>query len=839
MESRLTPSALDERSLPAVRVAPPLSALPARDVSDSFTFRDFWFTVWGQRWLVLGVTAAAMALSVFAVSRQQPRYKSESTLRVNAGAEGAANPLEAISPSAIGAESELATDMVVLRSRQVAEAVAESLSLNVRLEEPAPGRQPVLLPLNVPATLSPALVELEHRGRGEYEVRVVEGAHTQVPRRVRIGTPFQVNGATLALAPRLTDSPPDRIVFRFRSLIVAASQLRASLEVYRPDPRAQVVHIRFDSEDPQLAAAVPNAVSRHFIQYKAAASQHEARSTVEFLREQVANYEAELARAETRLQGYREQEQVVNLQDEASQQVRRLAELQGQLEQLRSERDALTTLLTKVRTGGQAVGEPSPYRQLAAFPSFLQNPAVTNILNTLTDLENQRTQLLVRRTTENLDVQGLDQRIRELELHLYRVAQNHLESLDSQIRSAEASLSRFGTQIQQIPAREVQFARLAREQDLLTQMYTLLQTRLKEAEIRQAVEPGNVEMIDEALVPRRPYMPQPLRSLFLAAVLGMITGGALAVARRALDTRIRTREDAQAATGGVPILGAIPRIKTLVGGHAPGTNGASGDGKKKRGKRVALSAVAPEALQTSRIVTRIDPHSPASEAYRALRTNLTFSSIERPPQVVVVTSALPGDGKSTSAANLAVTLAQQGTRTLLIDGDVRRGVLHQVFELPQTPGLSNTLLGREEADRVVYRVPLDGENALDVIPAGVFPPNPSEMLGSQRMRDLLAIMRSRYEMIIVDAPPLNLVTDAAVLGTAADTTILVARVGITDKRALQHAATQLYHLNAPLAGVVLNDIDLSGGSYYGYSYGYGYGYGYSSRYTPEPAGAGK
>lgn len=827
MESRLTPSAPDERNAPTARVAQPLSALPAREVADGITFRDFWYTILGQRWLVLGVTLAAVLLTAFVVSRQQPRYKSEATLRVNSGGEGIANPLEAISPSAGGAETELATDMVVLRSRQVAAAVAESLSLNLRLEEPARPRNAVLMPLVVPSGTPSALVEMEHRGSGEYSVRIADGARTQVPQRVRIGVPFQLNGATLALVPRLSDSPPARVVFRFRPLTVAATQLRANLEVYRPDPRAQVVHIRYDSEDPQLASEVPNAVSRHFIQYKAAASQQEARSTVEFLREQVANYEAELARAESRLQGFREQQQVVNLQDEATQQVRRLAELQASVEQLRSEREALTTLLAKVRAGDQTEGEPSPYRQLAAFPSFLQNPAVNNILNTLTDLENQRTQLLVRRTTENLDVQGLDQRIRELELHLYRVAQNHLESLDSQIRSEDASLSRFGTQIQLIPAREVQFARLARDQDLLTQMYTLLQTRLKEAEIRRAVEPATVEVIDEALVPRKPYMPRPLRSLVLAGVLGLITACALAVSRRALDTRIRTREDAQAATGGAPILGAIPRIKAAVGAHAPGANG---DGKR-RGRKVALSPLTPEALQTSRIVTRIDPHSPASEAYRALRTNLTFSSIERPPQVVVVTSALPGDGKSTSAANLAVTLAQQGTRTLLIDGDVRRGVLHQVFELPQTPGLTNALLGRDDTDRVVYRVPLDAENALDVIPAGVFPPNPSEILGSQRMRDLLASMRGRYEMIIVDAPPLNLVTDAAVLGTAADTTVLVARVGITDKRALQHAATQLFHLNAPLAGVVLNDIDLSGGSYYGYSYGYGHGYSYSTRYA--------
>lgn len=838
MESRLNPSALDERLNPAARVAPPLSALPVRDVGETFTFRDFWYTLVGQRWLVLGVTAAALLLAGFVVTRQQPRFKSEATLRVNTGGEGAVNPLEAISPAAGGAETELATDMVVLRSRQVAEVVAESLSLNLRLLEPQRPRNRVLLPLHVPPTTPSGSFELTRQGDAEYDVRVVSGpAQPKLPRRVRIGVPFELNGATIALAPKLAESAPEKVSFAFVPLTSAAAQLRGSLEVSRPDPRAQVVHVRYDSDDPRLAAEVPNTISRHFIRYKAAGSKQEARTTVEFLREQVANYEMELTRAESRLQSFREQQKVVNLQDEATQQVRRLAELQASVEQLRSERDALTALLAKVRAGDQTAGEPSPYRQLAAFPSFLQNPAVNNILNTLTELENQRTQLLVRRTTENLDVQGLDQRIRELELHLYRVAQNHLESLDSQIRSQEASLGRFGTQIQAIPAREVQYARLAREQDLLTQIYTLLQTRLKEAEIRQAVEPGNVEIIDEALVPRSPYMPRPVRTLFLAGVLGLIAGGALAVARRALDTRVRTREDAQAATGGVPILGAIPRIKT-VGAHSPSENGASPNGKRSA-KRLAVTALSPEALQTSRIVTRIDPHSPASEAYRALRTNLMFSNIERPPQVVVITSAMPGDGKSTSAANLAVTLAQQGTRTLLIDGDVRRGVLHQVFDLPQSPGLTHALLGRDAVERVVHRVPLDGENALDVIPAGIFPPNPSEILGSQRMRDLLSDMRGRYEMIIVDAPPLNLVTDAAVLGTASDTTVLVARVGITDKRALQHAATQLYHLNAPLAGVVLNDIDLSGGSYYGYSYGYGYGYAYGGRYTPEAAGAAK
>jgi capsular exopolysaccharide synthesis family protein len=197
-----------------------------------------------------------------------------------------------------------------------------------------------------------------------------------------------------------------------------------------------------------------------------------------------------------------------------------------------------------------------------------------------------------------------------------------------------------------------------------------------------------------------------------------------------------------------------------------------------------------------------------------------FSRVEGPPQVLVVTSAVAGEGKSTSAGNLAITMAQQGSRTLLVDADLRRGTLSEVFRVPRNPGLTEVLVLGSDLAATVHEVPLDASaRPLHLLTAGVFPPNPAELVGSERMRQLVAALRTRYDVVIFDAPPINLVTDAALLGKFADSTLLVARAGVTSRPALHRAAAQLQGLRVSLAGVVLNDITDAMNDEYGYGYG--------------------
>jgi tyrosine-protein kinase Etk/Wzc len=775
--------------------------------------QDLWHTLLRNRWLVLAVTIATVALAGLVTWRQDPVYQTEATLWIDDKG-GKASMLGELAPMLGGDQGKLETEMVVLRSRQIAEPVVDSLGLHVVLEEPAARRDKVIRLLEAPRDAFVAAYELEREEGGTYTVTVDGGRSPEgLPQRVRAGEPFELGGVRLELRQARGGTPPERIRLRVRPFRKVVSEFRGEVDVSRQDLDAQIVTVGYRSTDPGWAAAVPNSLMGSFMRYKARTSKSESQSAVVFLREQVAYYEAQLNAAEDRVQAFRERQQVVNLADQGLQQVQRLAEMQARRDEMRAERDALAELLGRVERGQ---GESARYRQLASFPVFLANRAVQDILQALTQLENQRAELLTRRTEENVDVRGVQGRIEELEEQLHQTARNYLQSLDTQIASLDATLARFGSQLETVPAREIQFARLGRQKDLLEEVYTLLHTRLKEAEIQQAMVPGDVRVIDDALVPEEPVSPRPMRNLVLATLLGIAFGVGIAFFREAMDTKVRTKEDADAATAGMPMLGMIPRIRAAAGPNGNG-RAAAGAGRFRRTDGEPGS-------EEQRLITLRSPQSPASEAFRAFRTNIIFAGVERAPQVLVMTSAMPGDGKSTSSANLAVTLAQQGTRTLLVDADMRKGLLHQVFGVRQNPGLTHVLLSRSSLDDAVQEVDLgDTEGSLHLLPSGVFPPNPAELIGSDRMRRLLAELRERYEAIVIDAPPLNLVTDAAILGTLADATVMVVRTGITEKRALNHAAAQLYHLRVPVGGVVLNDIDSQGnGGYYGQVYGGGF-----------------
>lgn len=787
---------------------------------DELNLQELWYGLLRNRWLVLGVTLAVTALMAFYTWRQRPVYASAATLSIQ-DRSNTQSALSDLMPMMGGGSSlgRLETEMVVLRSRGLAERVVDSLGLSLVVTQPAGPRSRVLRILSAPPETEPGSFVLRHRSGSEYELTAEKAPRgVRLPGTVRIGTPFEIGKASLALAPSLSSSPPSEIRFDLVPYQNAVTMLQRSLVVSRVDPKAQVLAVRYQSVDPELAAQVPNALTDIFIAHKANWSKTESRSTVTFLREQVEQYEQQLVAAENQLRGFREREQVVSPQEEASQQVRRLAELQAERDRFRAEREALAKLLSRVDDTAPREGAQysSPYRQLASFPVFLSNKAVQDMLQSLTALENSRAELLVRRTPANDDVRGYDQRIQEMELQLYQIARNYLEGLDSQIASAEQNLSRFGGQLELIPAREVEFARLSRQQKLLGELYTLLQTRLKEAEINEAVESTEVRVIDEALTPRIPISPRPLRNLALGIMLGLGMGMAAAFAREKLDTKVRTREDVTEATSGMPVLALIPRIRVGAEAAAAGRNRLAGVNGNGHGREVQAPVV------------QIAPFSPASEAFRALRTSLAFVRLEGAPQVVVVTSAMPGEGKSTNSVNLALSQAQQGTRTLLVDADLRRGVLHRTLGTRQEPGLTNVLLAGVPLDEAIVQVPSGEEGTtLDFLPAGVFPPNPAELLGSEKMAALIAELRGRYGMIIFDAAPLNLVTDAAVLAKQCDSALLVTRTGFSDKRSLHHAAWQLQQVRARVGGVVMNDVDVEGsGRYYGYGYGSGYGYAY-------------
>lgn len=750
---------------------------------------------WCQRWVMGAIVLLVVGVAAAVSWLMPPSYESEARIHLTEERPGFRVMTEML-PMGLGQMAGLAsgnvqTDIGILKSRHIAEAVVDSLLLQVRLLRPRRAREDVLEVFAAPRAEQESVIRLRLEPDGSYSARVEGGAAAAagVPARIGIGERQRIGELEFALHASLRADPPRAIEIGIAPYRSTVEEVQRNLHVYRPDPGAQLVSIRFRSGDPVFAAAVPNAATASFIRYKNRVNRSESHATIDFLEEQAATYERELRAAEARLQRYREQAQIVEPTTQASESVRQLAQLQATRDALYAERESLRRLMVRIERmpAEPAPGEASPYRQLAAFPAFLASGAVQNLLQELVQLETERNQLLTRRTEENLDVRGVNRRIAELETQLYQLARSYLDALETRIAALDGNLARFGAQLETLPAREVEFLRLAREQKLLDEVYTLIQTRLKEAQIQAAAEPANVQVVDPALVPRTRSSPRRTLNLAIGLVVGLVLGVGGALGREALDPRVRTAEEAAAAAA-LPVLAVVPLPARLGGG--PGRNGRHAE----------------RGWEESALVVRTDPEHPAAEAFRTLRARLAAPGSGAAPRVVGLISADAAAERPLYAANLALAAARQGTPTLLVDADLQEGMLHRWFGQPRAPGLREVLLGSVDW-RAAIREVETGPNRppLHLLCAGNDAADAAELLASPRMRELLAELREAYALVIVEAPPLRRCASAAAVTAAADAALLSARVDEVARTVLQAGARELHALNVPLRGVVLAD----------------------------------
>jgi len=774
-----------------------------------------------RRWrLILGCFVIAVTAGWFISSRTRPVYQAVATLRI-AEKESAVPGLDVLKQLG-GGETEVSTEMEVLRSRALAKNVVQRLTLRLVLAEPARlPRSSIVASAEVSDAAPAGWYRFTRQADSSFRITQRDSSFRIIQRRgdepvvgaAAVDREVRLPGVSLWLLKDATALK--EFVIRIMTPSRAIDALQKSLSVSRPSRDANIISVRHRGNDPQRVQDVANVLVHSFIDQRVQLRKTGARSTVGFLRSQVDTLSRQLRQVEDSLRTFREAERVVSLEAEAGSQVQRLAELQAQRGEIEGERAALERLAAEARAAEPVAGQPSRYRRLLAFPTLLRNQATSALLSSLTTLDNERSTLLLRRTPKDPDVLALSGMIADLEAQVQGVVLTYLGGLRQQVASIDGSLAGFGQRLEKIPAKEVRYARLQRSNQVLSEIYTLLQTRLKESEIAQAVEDPSAQVVDEAFLPEVPVAPRKGLNLLLAGFLGIGLGLACGFGREWLDTAVHSREDVQTVTG-VPVLGLIPHIRDAQ--------------TKYRFGRKRVPAVEPRVVGVSlALIAGRDPHGPISEAYRALRTGLAFVRPERPPKTIIVTSPAPADGKSTSVSNLAATLAQQGLKVLAIDADLRRGTLHGLFGGVREPGLSELLVGRGDLEAAIQEIDMGAGGRLHLIGTGTPPPNPAELLGSNRLRQLLDRLETRYDVILMDCPPINLVTDAAVAGTQVDGVLLVARAGKTHRGELAFSMEQLRNVRVPVLGTVLNDIDLRRDARYSGAYKhYGRGYTYAT-----------
>jgi capsular exopolysaccharide synthesis family protein len=404
---------------------------------------------------------------------------------------------------------------------------------------------------------------------------------------------------------------------------------------------------------------------------------------------------------------------------------------------------------------------------------------------------------------------------------------------------------------------------------VLKEMYALLQTRLKEAEIAEALESSSISIVDRAVPPGGPIKPRTRLLMGAGVVGGLLVALGLAVIREYSDRTVRTRADVQAATG-LSVMAIIPRIprrnrrpaviarrEVAIGPGAatsrqskqppappppPGSpvrpkasytflgNASWGPEQPDATEPVAPAPVDPGSghLPSDRApakppevrMTVSGLGAAVAEAYAVLQTNIAFSRVDDTIKVLVLTSPLPSEGKTTTAVNLALTLCERGLSVCLIDADMRRGQVHDVFGFKRSPGLSEVLEGKTTFEAVYHQVRVGELRNLALLTSGSVAASPPGLVGSAGMRALLDQLRERFDLIVVDTPPINILTDAALIGVHADGVLLVVRAGVTDLAAVGYAMEQLHHVRAPALGVVLNDVDVKRYSAYDGAYKY-------------------
>jgi capsular exopolysaccharide synthesis family protein len=776
----------------------------AEEPAEGVPLRDYLSALRRYAWLVIAAGVIAAGIAVWRMSRELPVYQASAAVRLRDPSMKMSGDL---ANSGSGATDQLAgyyTDPVlsqiqVLRSRAVAGMVVDSVGLRLRPQNPTfPWRTVARVQVSPEARVGDTLAVAFGPREATAELA---GARA----RAAYGQPLVLPGVTLTFAER-PDLPSAR--FGVASRDAAVEDVIGRVQA-RQRELTNFIDISYTAYDPNLAQRVANALAFSFQDINAGSAQQASRRRALFIAEQLRSTDSLLMAAQNQLSDFRKSVNAFSPQDKFKSTQEGMAGLQLRRQELAQERAVYDGMARALSAGGRQSGDQMA--ALAASPQVTANAGLSDIYRQMLRYQTVRDSLTTgpwSRAASNPDVQRLDSLIAGSRTQLQSAVSARSTAIAAQMSVLDGVMSADAASVQQLPDAEAEQQRLGRQVETLQSLADDLLREQQKARIDQAVEAGQVEVVDPAQVPGGPISQGGRRRVLFALLIGLMIGGSGALVLDRLNTALFRREEIEALLH-VPVLAIVPRI-------APESE------ERRRLKKVKLPGTAlvrraPNPADA--LITVTDLHSAGSQAYRKLRTHLIFSTGGDPLRTLLVTSPGAGEGKSTVCANLAVTFAQQHMRVLLVDCDMRRSRLHGLFGVPRTPGLTEVLARQGTLEEAIRPTQVDG---LHILPAGTLVPNISELLGGAGMRAVLAELSKRYDLVVVDTPPVLAAADAEILGVQTDAVLLVVRAGHTDRQPAQYAVQQLRAIGARVVGTVLNDPDEKVADYGRYTYYYDY-----------------
>jgi len=731
-----------------------------QNTEEQINLRDYLYVIQKRRWTVITVFAVIVITVAILTFTATPIYEATARLIIDKENPNVVSIQEVMSVDASGSDY-YQTQYKIIESRTVAREVIRRLNLD-KSEEFFPKPKDDLI--------------------------------SNLKRSIQETIAFWKDSITSLLRTGDESIPKTLEGFEPDSPLVSDFIKRIKVSPIR---NSRLVDVRFEGKDSVLAATIINTLADVYISQNLETKLRAVQDAVKWLHNRIQEERKKVEKAEQALLRYKEKHSIVTdfSSDVENITAQKLAHLNTQVVEAESNR---VEAETRYKQAMVLTGTPD---MLDSIPEVLNNELIRQIKSMEIDLFKRMSELSKKYGQKHPQMVAIESELNTLQKRRTQEVSRVINSLKNEYKvalakenSLKAALAKQKKESLELNQKAIQYGVLRRESESARYMYELLIKRFKETSLTEDMKTGNIRIVDRAEAPEYPIKPKKKLNILLAIIVSLLTGTGLAFFFEYLDNTIKLPEEVEKHLN-IPFLGSTPLFST----------------KNKWNIRGDTS---------QELIAFNYPRSTASESYRGIRTSILFSSAESAPQVILITGVGPQEGKTITTANLAVTMAQADSKIVILDCDMRRANVHKVFGTANDHGISNLLVGNSNMREAIVHTRIPN---LDVIPCGPTPPNPSELLGSTRMKTLLNSLRKHYAHILIDSPPSIAVTDSVVLSKSVDGVILVIRAGYTAKEIIKNGIAQFGAVGTHILGAVLNGVDISIDRYHYQYYNYYYG----------------